>query len=68
MKVLVVKVKLVSLPILVINGFDKYLNDNSGGEFFMGSVNREGVRSSFPSLSTDRTSNEKMSSSDRIGT
>ena len=28
----------------------------------------EGVRSSLPSLSTDRTSNEKMSSSDRIGT
>jgi hypothetical protein len=68
MKVLVGKVKLVSLPILAINGFDKYLNDNSGGEFFIGSVNREGVRSSLPSLSTDRTSNEKISSSDRIGT
>ena len=53
---------------LAIKGFDRYLNDNSGGEFFMGSVNREGVRSSLPSLSTDRTSNEKMSSSDRIGT
>ena len=38
MKVLVGKVKLVSLPILVIKGFDRYLNDNSGGEFFMGSV------------------------------
>tara|TARA_S200000501_G_scaffold216627_1_gene203326 strand:- start:1017 stop:1223 length:207 start_codon:yes stop_codon:yes gene_type:complete len=68
MKVLVGKVKLVSLPILTIKGFDKYLNDNSGGEFFMGSVNLEGVRSSLPSLSTDRTSNEKISSSDRIGT
>ena len=50
MKVLVGKVKLVSLPIFAIKGFDRYLNDNSGGEFFMGSVNREGVRSSFLSL------------------
>ena len=68
MKVLVGKVKLVSFPMLAIKGFDRYLNDNSGGEFFMGSVNREGVRSSFPSLSTELTSNEKMSSSYRIGT
>ena len=36
MKVLVGKVKLVSVLIFVIKGFDRYLNDNSGGEFFMG--------------------------------
>ena len=35
----------------MIEFYDRYLNDNSGDEFFMGNVNVEGVGSSLPSLS-----------------